>query len=354
MKKTDNSKGIEPRYMTSTKRNYYLASVDENVQQLVKEEIDGLTKVLIELKSQYDELKRENVSKKSETEELCKKIDSLQKMDCNCNKKIEDAEELSKNLAEAIKNKRIILNEASYNLKTLQNTIRKLKKDTFLIRSKIIESDEINKKNKNKLGKAKIVETQLKECHNKIYTKINEQRNRNLFNENEYSLQLQYYNTIISQKNMFIKSADERKQRQQKIAEEAKNDSADKQEVERRKKLMLLKLYNILLRKNLEKEQRKNEELEDIYAQITNICGTSNLIKLTKKMKFKNNRYNNMISKINIIQNEIKVLDDDIKDKENELTELKTIVLCKEIDDKNIKAINVNIIEEKESKLLEE
>ena len=61
-----------------------------------------------------------------------------------------------------------------------------------------------------------------------------------------------------------------------------------------------------------------------------------------------------MISKINIIQNEIKVLDDDIKDKENELTELKTIVLCKEIDDKNIKAINVNIIEEKESKLLEE
>ena len=48
---------IQPRYMTSTKKHYYLASVDENVQQLIKEEIQELTKVLIELKSQYDVLK---------------------------------------------------------------------------------------------------------------------------------------------------------------------------------------------------------------------------------------------------------------------------------------------------------
>ena len=39
---------IEPRYMTSTKKHYYLAAVNENVQQLIKEEIDGLTRVLIE------------------------------------------------------------------------------------------------------------------------------------------------------------------------------------------------------------------------------------------------------------------------------------------------------------------
>ena len=58
---------IQPRYMTSTKKHYYLASVDENIQQLIKEEIQELTKVLIELKSQYDVLTRESATKKHET-----------------------------------------------------------------------------------------------------------------------------------------------------------------------------------------------------------------------------------------------------------------------------------------------
>ena len=41
---------------------------------------------------------------------------------------------------------------------------------------------------------------------------------------------------------MFIRSDDERKEREKKIADEAKNNSADKKEVERRKILCLLKL----------------------------------------------------------------------------------------------------------------
>lgn len=64
---------IEPRYMTSTKKHYYLASVDENVNQLIKEEIDGLTLVLIDLKSQYDLIRRESIDKKNQIDELCKK-----------------------------------------------------------------------------------------------------------------------------------------------------------------------------------------------------------------------------------------------------------------------------------------
>ena len=49
----------ESRYMTSDKKHYYLASVDENVQTLIKEQIDELTRVLIEQKSQYDAITRE-------------------------------------------------------------------------------------------------------------------------------------------------------------------------------------------------------------------------------------------------------------------------------------------------------
>ena len=113
-------KNIEPRYMTSSKRHYYLASVDENVNQLIKEEIDELTRVLIELKSQYDIIRRESINKKSQTDELCKKIDSLQKMDKKSKKKIDDTNQQSEDLANSIKAKKTRLNECLYEMKTLQ------------------------------------------------------------------------------------------------------------------------------------------------------------------------------------------------------------------------------------------
>ena len=67
-------KKIEPRYMTSTKKHYYLAAVNENVEHLKKEEIDGLTRVLIELKSQYDIISREHNEKKSKLKNSKKKL----------------------------------------------------------------------------------------------------------------------------------------------------------------------------------------------------------------------------------------------------------------------------------------
>ena len=102
---------IEPRYMNSTKKHYYLASVNENVQQLIKQEIDGLTTVLIDLKSQYDIISRESIDKKLQTEELTKKIDSLQKIVKNSRNQIEDTNTRSKNLANLIKQKKTELNE---------------------------------------------------------------------------------------------------------------------------------------------------------------------------------------------------------------------------------------------------
>ena len=41
----------------------------------------------------------------------------------------------------------------------------------------------------------------------------------------------QYYNAVIDNRWNFIKSSDERKEKQKKIAQEAKNDTQDKQEV---------------------------------------------------------------------------------------------------------------------------
>ena len=44
--------------------HYYLASALK-CSTIIKEEIDGLTRVLIELKSQYDIILRESIDKKS-------------------------------------------------------------------------------------------------------------------------------------------------------------------------------------------------------------------------------------------------------------------------------------------------
>ena len=51
-------KKIEPRYMTSTKKHYYLAAVNENVQHLVKEEAKEFIKSLIGKKAIITELKK--------------------------------------------------------------------------------------------------------------------------------------------------------------------------------------------------------------------------------------------------------------------------------------------------------
>ena len=90
-------------------------------------------------------------------------------------------------------------------------------------------------------------------------------------------MQVQYYETVISQKKLFMQFADERKERQKKIEQEAKNDAQDKQEVEKRRKLQLLKLYNQFLRTRMEEQLKRYEELEDNYEKIRDICGTQDL-----------------------------------------------------------------------------
>ena len=196
---------IQPRYMTSTKKHYYLASVDENVQQLIKEEIQELTKVLIELKSQYDVLTRESATKKHETEELTKKIKMLEKMDKKAIKNIETAEKKTDSNEITLEQKRTELNEALYTKKTLQKQIEKIKSDILLTNKKIILQDNVTKRLQKNYEHEKFKETQIKERKNKVHSKFEEQTFNNKFNNNEQTLQLQYYKKIIKQKNEKIK-----------------------------------------------------------------------------------------------------------------------------------------------------
>ena len=148
---------------------------------LIESQKEELTRVLIELKSQYDVIRRESIDKKQQTEELCKKIDSLQKMDQKSKKKIEDTDSQSENLTKSIESKKTRLNECIYEMKTLQRTIDKLKQDNFLIQKKIMENENITKRLANNYQKERIKETQLKEKKNKVFSEITDQKRKNGF-----------------------------------------------------------------------------------------------------------------------------------------------------------------------------
>ena len=346
--------GIEPRYMNSTKKHYYLASVNENVQQLVKQEIDGLTAVLIDLKSQYDIISRESIEKKLQTEELTKKIDSLQKIVKNSKNQIEETNTKSKNLANLIKQKKTQLNEGLYQMNTLIKNIKKLKIDNSLLQKKINVNENITKQLTNQNQLEHLKETVLKGKKNKVHSEIENQKKKNSFEEDEQNLQLQYYRTIIEQKNMFIRTDDERKERQKKLAEEAKNNSADKQEIEKRKILCLLKLYNIYLENEMAKSIKENEEIESTYRSIREIVGSPSLKVIVDKILTKETTYNDSLSQINELENLIDVYNKDIEQLEHKLKLLKNEQIVQQNDEKTLSTIQSNLMQENEYSLIKE
>ena len=100
----DNNKlsEIKERYLDFNKKQYYLASVDENVDILQKKQINDLTNFLIGLKSEYDNLILERRKIEKERDNLEKQIDSINTMDNKTKKKSEEANFMNDNIKEAI------------------------------------------------------------------------------------------------------------------------------------------------------------------------------------------------------------------------------------------------------------
>jgi len=262
---------VQSRYMENSKKKYYLASADHNLNQLKDSQKQTLTELLIDLKSEYDELIRETSIKKKETEELTKQIEMLEKMDKKTKTKLNDMDENFSNMESLIELKKVRKEEELYNRNTLLSLIDKLKEESLHVKKEInnqeIETKQLNKK----YEKEKIIDNQIKEKVNQVYSKISQQRTKNFYDKSENNLMIQYYQNIIEQKWSFIHSADDRKMKQIKIAIDAKNDSQDKQEVEKRKLLFLYMLYDKYLKKKMEKELKENEKIEDTFQTIRDI-----------------------------------------------------------------------------------
>ena len=347
------------KFMNLNKKQYYLASVDENVDILQKKQINDLTNILIGLKSEYDSLILERRKIEKERDSIEKQIYSINTIDMKTKKKSEEASMRNDNIKEAIKENKRTLREELFNTKTLNSMIQKLKID---IEGKVKEmniNEDKNNKLKLRIQKERLHENEIREKYNQVYNKITQQKKKNYFKKNEYDLQLGYYKTIIENKWMFLNSADDRYKRQQQIAHEAKNSGNDKEEINKRHILQLLYLLDNFLNKKMTKVLNENIELEEAFRKIKLFSGTSNLKLMVDKIIQKDKYFNYIINKVINKENEKKDIEKRIKKLIDKLTELKSsIVINENINNKEINAVktldiedknmNINLIKEEE------
>ena len=329
----ERKKNATSKYMEDTRKQYLLASNKESLQMLIDSQKEELSRVLIELKSEYDLLTRESHIKKQLIDEYNKKINMIQVANDTNERKQEAQKESTNHIKEGIELKKTKKGEELYIKKTLTKQVEKLNRDLFIIQKEIVKCENEAVLLEKKKERARLDENIIKEKGNQVYSKIEQQNEKNLKNKNENDLQVQYYETVIKQKYLFMQFADERKERQKKIEQEAKNDAQDKQEVEKRRKLQLLMLYNQFLRTRMDEQLKRYEDLEDNYEKIRDICGTQDLEFIIDFVMLRNKRYNYAVQVVN--------------EKEEKIKDLKKEI--KKLNTKLIKLRNAQIVSEKES-----
>ena len=328
------------RYMLDLRKHYLLASNTDSLESLLENQKEDLTKFLIQLKSEYDLIIRESMLKKKLIEEYDKKINMLQKANTAKEKIQEEKKETVKNIKEGIELKKNKKSEEEYNKKTLTKQLEKLSKDLLIIQKNTVQCEnEIALLDKKK-ERTKLEENAIKEEKNKIQYKIDLERKKIRRNRSENDLQIQYYETVIRQKELFMKFADDRKIRQKRIEQDAKIDSNDKQEVDKRKKLLLLQLYNQYLKKRFENQLNNNEEYEYIFQQIRDIVGTQDLDVIMNFILQSGKRYNYHVQMVEEKQNKIDKLKKEIKRLNTYLINLKNVV--------SVDNLNSNLNKEKD------
>ena len=323
-------KNAEPKYLTEGKKRYLLASSEESLQALLDNQNEELTRVLITLKSEHDQLTLETNKIQSMLDEYEKRIAMLQSADESSKAAEEKQKKDFEFMDNGINSKKERKNEEEFTKKSLIKQKEKLTKDIFIIQKEIIQYENESQTLDKKMERAAINENIIKEKKNKVYKKTDDQKNKNNDNLKENNLKLEPYKKMIELKSAFLKFSDDRKEIQNQIAQKAKNDSLDKQEVEKRKTLKLLMLYNQYLRTLMDEELKENEELEKIFDEIRDICGTKNLNEIVDFILLRNKRYNYACQEINNCEQKNKQLKKEIKEYKKELTELKNNLLVEE------------------------
>ena len=330
---------------TQPKKVYYLASCDENIDMLKKEQEQGLTDILLLLKKEHDNIKMESKKITDETERLEKKIKMIKQMDAKTDKRNFDSKVENENIKKAIEATKERLREEEYKKKTLTALLIKIKKDINLNEISLQKSYDKQNLLNQKLQKEKLLQNEIKAKSNQVKSQIDSQKKKNEHDQDEYKLQEQYYKTIIEQKLDFIRAAEERKERQVKIAQDAKKTSGDKDENEKREKLEILYLINNYLQKKMENELEKNRDIEDAFSRIRLICGTNNLKSIIEKVLLKDKKYNYTIKQINEKEQEKKKLTKEIEELNKKFMNLRNEIV---VDDDSVAKKDIQIIKSKD------
>ena len=341
--KSDDKSRFE--HFSQPKKVYYLASCDENIGMLKKEQEQGLTDILLALKKEHDKIKMESKKITDETERLEKKILMIQQMDAKTDKKNFDSKVENENIKKAIEVTKERLKEEEYKKKTLTALLSKIKKDINLNEISLQKSYDKQNILNQKLQKEQLLQNEIKAKGNQINSQITSQKTKNKHDLDEYNLQVKYYNTIIEQKLEFIRAAEERKERQVKIAQDAKKTSGDKDENEKREKLEMLYLINNYLQKKMENELEKNKDIEDAFSKIRLICGTNNLKSIIDKVLLKDKKYNYTIKQINEKEQEKKKLTKEIEELNKKFMDLRNEIV---VDDDSVAKKDIQIIKSKD------
>ena len=350
-----NEDQAQSRYLTQKKKQYLLASNTESIGLLIQSQIDQLTDILIQQKSELDKLTRQSHIKVEQGELLDKKIKALQGMDSKTKKKSKENKETIETMKDVIKIKNGRKAEENYNKKTLQKQVDKLNQDILLIQKEILAVENKGKILDKKLEKARLSENNIRQKRNDVNFQVTDQNMKNKYDKSEQALLISYYETVIKQKYMFIQSADERKEKQKKIQQEAKNDSQDKQEVEKRNELHLLVLYNQYLREKMAELLKNNEKVEETLDNIRDITGTDNLDLLVEIVLLRGKRYNYCVKRVAEEEKKRFELKEDIINLNNEYVNLKNQVLVQQEQDeaKSISTIQTSHIEDDEKELID-
>ena len=342
-------KNAQPKYLTEGKKSYLLASSEESLQSLMDNQKAELTKVLIALKSEHDQITLESDKIKRQIDEYDKQINMILDSEKAAKEREEKQKQDLEFMASGIESKKERKNEEEYNKKSLLKQREKINKDLFILQKEIIQYENESQVLDKKLERAGLDQNIIKEKKNQVHSKIENQQKKNDNNANEYDLKIKQYKKMIELKSAFLRFSDERKEIQNQIAQRAKNDALDKQEVEKRKTLKLLMLYNQYLRTLMNEELKENEDLENIFQEIRDIVGTKNLDEIVDFIMNRNKRYNYTCQEIEDCEKINKKLKKEIKWLKENLVVLKNNLLVNEKD--NQKELDVQLTPNKEDEI---
>ncbi len=158
-------------YLSTDKKRYHLGGSSSNLEKLKTEQFNELNSLLVNLKSEFDNLTRDNVITKADAEKIGKQINMLEKIDIKKQNKLNDVIQSNESLRKQIEIRKTNLLKEQYSKNTLQGLYERLQSDIIIIQKEINYLDIDNGKLVKLIEKEKINETSVKERVNQLFSK---------------------------------------------------------------------------------------------------------------------------------------------------------------------------------------